>query len=354
MKGGIWIYGPLPEPNGGISVFLERLIESKQLPIEGVVDVSFGPKKSVAPLHLTANAPDVLSRAKALANLARLRHRPLFLNGSTARSVVAIAPFLAFRTAPTVLLLHHGDLNYGSRIWRIGLKLLLGRFDRIACLSMRQLEFYKAAGADPSRVELVDSYIPTSAGSDPPSARLDATLQWIRADRRPLVIGSGYAKEYYRHEWTLDALIRDDAPQFRYLLCCYGPMTAHLSHLEQRFAQNHSAKLVYGLGPGEFDRVLSEGNVYVRPSDVDSFGIATFDAFAKGLEIVASNACERPSGYIHEAGDKEDFIRKLDTAISAVSVSPKRSQRSFARSENRIHLVSFLRKALVDLQDDTK
>lgn len=349
MTKGIWIYGSVPpEPNGGVCVFIERLIRSGSVPIDGLIDPYYGRKNPIGVTHIVPSKPGVWAKARTLGRIRALRDKPLMVNASTARAITRLFPFVRKRNAPTVLILHHGNLGDPAKMpasRRALLRRLLCQYDRIGFLSEAQEAFYVGLGVTSPRLTAVDIYLPQARSSDDHvSALLRSVLDWINADHRPLAIGSGWANEYYHHDWPLEALSREGSP-FRYLVCCYGEKTAELERLRERFESTSDAMIVYGLSPSEFDFVLDHGNVYVRPFAVESFGIAVRDAGAKGLQIVASDACDRPAGFIHRTGDKADFLDKLEEALSCVAAGHARTAK-VAPSRGQ-GIADFLQEALL-------
>ena len=92
-----WIYGTVPEPVGGVSVFLMRLINSIEHAFEGLVDPYYARQKTKIPIkHICAKHNGMLERSRVTSHLIRLRHLPLFVNGSRPESILSIAPFVAF------------------------------------------------------------------------------------------------------------------------------------------------------------------------------------------------------------------------------------------------------------------
>ena len=130
-------------------------------------------------------------------------------------------------------------------------------------------------------------------------------------------MGSGYALPYYRHDWGLDFLdSKTHIHDARYLLCCYGPETKYLRELKRKFAGRTDAKLAFGLQPHEFDKVLALCSIYIRPTDTDSYGMATRDALEKGLKVIASDVCDRAAGTrLHPVGDRPSFQSLLNQSI---------------------------------------
>ncbi|MFD2427472.1 glycosyltransferase [Sphingobium scionense] len=189
---------------------------------------------------------------------------------------------------------------------------------------------------------LVNNYIPAiKQESIISSTKLDQVINWINKGQGSIVISSGYAHEFYHHDWLLDAL--NDSSDFedvRYIVCCYGPMTPFLDTLRAKASGLKQALVIHGLNPAEFDYVLELADVYVRASDVDSFGIAAWDAAAKGAAVVASNVCERPpEAIVHPKGNRRAFLASLRAALA---LHP-REQKEIKGVKNRVNIESFLK-----------
>jgi hypothetical protein len=325
---GLWVLGAIPpEPAGGVSTFVERLVHSSAVHVEGVVDPYWGRKNSIEAKHIVAKGPGVLHRVGALRHLLRLRGHRLLINGSNPRAVLALAPFLVGRKTVTFLLLHHGDLRLaGGWVGRLLFRFAMRRYSYVACLSERQAMFYRSHGVDESKLVLVDSYLPAiQNGIAENSPLLEDVLSWLRSGVGKLVISSGYAEDFYHHGWLLDAL-RDtsDFVDLRYVVCCYGPETPVLDALRVQASGVKRARVIHGLTPAEFNFLLEQADVYVRPTDVDSFGIAAWDAAAKNLAIVASDVCRRPPGsFVHPQGDRQKFLKSVRSALDGDKGPPQ-------------------------------
>jgi hypothetical protein len=316
----LWIWGTVPYPVGGVAVFCQRLIESNLVPIAGLIDPYFAWRKDRVDVeHITPRKPGILHRIKAILHLRKVHDQPLFINGSRPQSLLIFAPLLNRRTAPTCLLLHHGDLRGAYR--RLGLMRpiiarTLGRLDQILCLSTDQVNFYTEIGISKTKLALVNSHINAPAARTPIilSDQAQQALAWIKKSAGPVIIGSGYAQPFYHHDWPLDVIARQagNASPARYLLCCYGPQTEHLEMLKAACEEEDNARLCFGLRPDEFSQLLAAADIYVRPTSIDSFGIAIHDAIGMGLQVIASDACERPYGAaLHKSGDKKAFAALL-------------------------------------------
>ena len=334
----IWVYGTVPQPVGGVAIFLQRLIESKRVPLAGLIDPYFGAQKAELPIpHWYPKKKGPLHRILTVIKSFRLRNELLFINGSRPESILALFPFLLFRNAKKSLLLHHGDLwgsIENSRIKTALVKYMLRGYNPIFCLSEKQWQFYISNDIEESRLTLVNSYIGIP-DAEPVSEEIDGltkrdavhfskqareAIAWVSQSKSKVIIGSGYAKPFYNHEWVLDFLQQESHAAFgdvRYILCCYGPETDHLQQLRERFSALPDARLCFGLSPLEFNAVLARSDIYVRPTSVDSFGIAIHDARALGLQAIASDACERPKDiWVHENRNYNQFSELLKKCIA--------------------------------------
>ncbi len=319
----VWIYGTIPPPVGGVAVFISRLIDNCSPKLAGLVDPYFAIGKPLLNInHICAKRPGLLAKLLTMLQLLRLRKFPMLINGSRPEGLLALLPFLLFRSGKTALLLHHGDLQKSliERPWLTGLvRLAIKPYQQIGCLSETQKQFYRGIGISDSRLVLVETYLPPSkpSGSLTASPLMCDVIQWIGSSETPVFIASGYAFPYYNHHWGIDFLDASKKLKGRYLLCIYGPKTETLDELQKLFADRGDAKCVYGLQPDEFDEVLARCKVYIRPTSTDSYGMATRDALQRNLKVVASNACERAEGIVvHAVGDQQAFFRCLDTALT--------------------------------------
>lgn len=349
----VWIYGPIPPPHGGISTFIQRLLQGAPEIIGGIIDPYFSPEKiKIATRHIRPSGPGWAKKARTVCYLRSLRSAPILFNASTTKSVILLAPFLVKRKAPSALLLHHGRLKGAGSSNLIGRQILkhcLSQIDFLLYESESHLEFYENIGISKDKLIKVDYYLPPSYRGDEARRLPDSLDQWLRTSDAPVIIGSGYARDYYHHDWPLDALVDKSGKTIaRYALCCYGPESAHLDVLRSKFQHNPDAYLSFGLNPAQFDALLDRADIYVRPTSIDSFGIALHDAIGKGLRVIASKACARPpQTFLHDIDDKTRFLELTKMAI--LSTKEGKTRNSSTANKRPIHsesrtIIEFLRQ----------
>lgn len=78
-------------------------------------------------------------------------------------------------------------------------------------------------------------------------------------------------------------------------------------------------EVIYFPHPVAFFELLSEVDLYVRPTSNDGSSVAILEAISIGIPVLASDTVDRPQGVsIYRYEDEDDFIDKIDTILSGV------------------------------------
>lgn len=74
-------------------------------------------------------------------------------------------------------------------------------------------------------------------------------------------------------------------------------------------------KIIFFGNSNEIDRILAHSDLFLLPSQTESFGLAALEAMAMGVPVISSNAGGLPevnvpgvSGYLSQVGDVEDMV----------------------------------------------
>jgi hypothetical protein len=213
-----------------------------------------------------------------------------------------------------VVTFHHGSLSVHYREGGLGISLLrwFPADVRIVALNWEQQEFFSRANL---RAEIVrgSSYVRSTrlpSVGEPPIVE--------ESSGRCVIASSGYEQEYYGFVGLVRAVA--DMPRPAELrLFTYGPRNETLIEQLRAEAETLSVPLAIHreLDRSQFLTKLSQCNVYARNSVVDSFGIAVAEARDLGLQTVATNVCDRPSGVILvSACDHAELVSALEVACS--------------------------------------
>lgn len=279
------IIGGIPNPIGGVTTFLSRLIKAYSQYVVMLLDLYPSEDKRI-PKNFSGHYKLAKNKIIAifLVFLAQLKYRnkDFFFNFSSGNSLVFFI-FLPRINNQWSLMLHHGHLT--SRLPKFLLKFILNKFDTIYTLSDRQADFYKSINPKYSLVS-ENSYVPASFIDIDESEKLPLNI--VKESKFKVVIGSGFPRPLYQHHLLIE-LINKNKKAFLFLFL-YGD--GELKH--ELLNLNHPRiKVFIDKEEDIFNYYLSEADLYIRPTLEDSFGIACADAIEFGVPVIASNVCSR-------------------------------------------------------------
>lgn len=282
------VIGGLPNPIGGVTTFLSRLVRAYPQFVLAFIDLYVSNDKRIPSNYkgeyiLVANK--LLAIFKILLLQFKYKEKEIFFNFSSGNSLVFFLLLPKFNNEWS-LMLHHGHLE--SKLPRLLLRFILNKFDTIYTLNERQAEFYKSIKPCYPLVEET-SYVPAVLVNISDLEKLP--LNKAREQNLKIIVGSGFPRPLYQHHILID-LINKNKNTFLFLfLYGDGELKEELLNL------NHSRVKVF-LDKREdiFNFYLSEADIYVRPTLEDSFGIACADSVEFGTTVIASNVCKRYLG----------------------------------------------------------
>ena len=315
------VVGGLPSPYGGVTNFLYRFcFYYGGLGIK-LYDLYPGNRKIVPEsINFYQGSGGVFKKFFCLFRvLFSFEGDKIFYNFSGPRSII-FTLFLPKRSSHDwCLLLHHGDLigayNKVPFIIRFIIRLGLKRFNRIACLSIEQKEFYDYMGVGRD-LYFISSFLPApEVDEEAVSSEVLSFIEINESREKRVVLASGYPTLIYNHDWVIDYAEQRD--QVHLILCLYGPDSDNIkSKLLDRCSFLENVTVFWELASNDFQYLLRSCDVYARPNDVDSFGVAHAEALFLGKVVVASDACQRlPGTKTFSVGRKEYFFNELDEGI---------------------------------------
>lgn len=332
MKKKITIVGPLPFPVGGVSSHVFRL--SSLLSTEGIdcTVLDFYSEE-------IKNVPKNIKYYSCKYNNKFLRFLWLFFAITFIRSDVVhlhfstSTGFFAFISAFSpkfskifYVTLHHGDLltKFKSSNFFIQMlsRIALKRMDKIIALSRNQELFYENILASTAKIDRWLSIIPCGLKANenlvPQSIREIKSIQ--NGGKEVLIMTSGYPSESYRYELCVDLLnyISEELSCIL-IICLYGKASDPIYDIKLRkFLLNNENVIVVGeMEPDGFLALLKKADLYVRPSCIDSYGLAITDALDLGTPCLASDICNRdPRCELFPVCDEQLFFLKAKNIIN--------------------------------------
>ena len=294
------IIGGIPNPIGGVTTFLSRLIKAYSQYVVMLLDLYPSEDKRI-PKNFFGHYKLAKNKLIAifLVFLAQLKYRDkdFFFNFSSGNSLVFFI-FLPKINNEWSLMLHHGHLS--SKLPRFITKIILVKFDRIYALNQRQEEFYRGFKSDLNIIQET-SYVPATL-VDIEDIEKEVLLDKINQGYK-ILVGSGFPRPLYQHHLLIDLVSKNQNLFLFLFLYGDGELKGELLNLKH-------PRVVVFLDKDEdvFNFYLSKSNLYLRPTLEDSFGIACADAVEFGVPVVASNVCKRYSGvHTYELNSDQEF-----------------------------------------------
>ncbi|HGW4638826.1 TPA: glycosyltransferase [Acinetobacter baumannii] len=292
------VIGGLPNPIGGVTTFLSRLVKAYPQFVILFVDLYASNQK-----RIPSNFKGIykLTPNKFIAALyifcfqLKNKNKEFFFNFSSGNSLIffLLLPKLNNQWS---LMLHHGHLT--SKLPKFLLKHILNKFDVIYTLNDRQANFYKSINPQYSLIS-ESSYVPASLVDIDESEKLPLNI--VTDSKLKVVVGSGFPRALYQHHLLIELINKNQNAYLFLFLYGDGELKDELLNL------NHPRiKVFIDKDEDIFNYYLSKADLYVRPTLEDSFGIACADAIEFGVPVIASDVCKRYSGV--QVYNTEEFL----------------------------------------------
>lgn len=289
MVNKVAIVGGVPDPIGGVTSFIKRVV-AKERAVRWLFDLYPSSNKRV-PVEFEGRF--YCNKIKFLTVL-RLwffclvgRADVIHFNFSTPRSLILllVLPKCNVRWALT---LHHGYLDAEVDFW---VRWVLSRkVDFALALNDRQSKWYVNFIPENKVVHSSSYVLPREAV---PSLEVLSFLESVRSRFRHIFVCSGYPTSIYNHLLAIQLMQgRNDSV----LLCCLYGEGSLLDEIKIRAQEAGNVIILEFLEEGDFNYLLSRSDMYLRLNTEDSFGIAVADAVNFGVKVVATDVCARYPG----------------------------------------------------------
>lgn len=330
-KPSVLLIGGLPRPSGGVTVFLGRLVNHIGNDVDfHVLDIHAGEKEPTL-----AKTLKIAPRNKLLKNLwlawhiLKFRGDIIHFNYSGCHALAALA-LLPKLDRKFFLTLHNGSqLATHQTLSSLVKHLIQKGASKIDCafsLCADHTTLYREINIDKSRVVHTKSQIPAP---DVSPAFVDDRHAALRAHYRHIVVSSGHVSRTYNFEFIVRFV--NENPDCAGLFFFYGNHIdkTYLTELKNKMKNPEQFAIYFHQTESTFLSALSTANAYLRPSHVDSWGIAVADAISLGVPAIASNVCERAQGArIIDPACYSDFSTTVTASLYQKELVPQASSES--------------------------
>lgn len=331
MKGRVLFVGPLPPPIGGVSSHVARL--SSFLNANGVscvvLDMYADCKKVIIPGVVHKICPikgRFLSLIWLFFYMQRGENNIVHIHFSRIIGRVLICALIPKkRSRRLILTLHDGDqatvfLN-ASWLLRLLAVSALSRMDLVVALSNEQYIFYQSLGVPVDRLVRWEVALPLTITPDTGlvPVELGELFPVEAGGEETILMTSGYPEDSYGYEECVELLDRlSERIPCKLIVSLYGSGRDSVYERKLRIAllQHPNVILVGPLPAAGFLALLAKASAYLRPSKIDSYGLAITDALNMGTPCLASDVCKRdPRCQTFSVGDRDAFIRQASDLV---------------------------------------
>ncbi|MEH6539859.1 hypothetical protein [Halopseudomonas sp.] len=306
------VVGGIPNPIGGVTTFIKRLVQTEKS-ISHLVDL-YPSEGKVVPAEYSGVYVYSQRKIISLIRLALLCIRGngrFFFNFSTPKSLLLLL-LLPKRKSKWFVMLHHGDLNAG-KYGAVARWVLSRKVDVALAMNARQVSWYEQF-VEMKKIKVASSYMPPAPGAGLIAPEeLKATIHNIRSKFGNLFVCSGYPTPIYRHLLAID-LMRLRKSDF--LFCCLYGEGEEMNEIRQLASMMDNVMVFERLSEDEFNFILRSSDLYLRLNLEDSLGVAVGDAVNFGVKCLATNVCKRYKGAALVQADMA--VDMLDASVDKV------------------------------------
>ena len=320
----ITFVGALPPPVGGVTIFLHRLTKvlSSDMDIT-VLDLRNveGKKPLSAGHQISPFRSRLLSLFWLQWKLFAMRPKVLHFHFSDTLGLI-LSVFLRTGNARTALTLHHGVTSLPrsrERLLRLFAATIRSRIDVMHVLNSDQKKlFSELVGFDADAIFLCPTHVSAKEGGTPASKEVVDLIS--RYER--FILTSGVGNRLNRADLILDYWAKRPSDDIQLVVSVYGDTdSTYLAELQGKAESIPTAILIGPMAELDFNALLGAAELYVRPAEVDSFGIVVTDALTFGTPVLASDVCDRPKeAMLFDISDPTELAAKLDALLASPEI----------------------------------
>jgi glycogen(starch) synthase len=309
----VLLVGPLPPPNGGISVHVMQT--QRRLTAAGAQCSVLDPSRTRGKFVLVGKLMRYASQGWAI--------QP-HTNGHNTKSwlmALICGTIARANRVPAALTLHSGMVPQylaGSTVHRSLARLACSLYQHIVCVSPAIEAAIASLGVDRQTIEVRPAFTPP----EDIAVSLDQPLiDWME-NHSPLLSTTLFFRPEYGFPLLVEAIARLRR-QYPRIGCVVMGSCEHGGDAFERIREASIEDNMLLLGDVEHDRclsIMSASDLFVRPTLHDGDSISVREALALDVAVLASRTGNRPEGvHLFQPGDVDDLVAQATRVLPAAT-----------------------------------
>ncbi|HFK1545769.1 TPA: glycosyltransferase family 4 protein [Bacillus albus] len=322
------IIGPYPPPMGGISVHIKRMkayLESKD--IQCVVYDEFKQE------DLNRNIYAIKKYKMFLFKIPFLKGNIIHFHSLDKRLRMLLGLYKIL--GKNIILTVHGQslvdqINSSGTIVRYLLINSLKKIDKIICVNEINTKELIGLGFNKEKIITLSAYInPIESKED--YEKIPSNIQEFIESKDFIICANGCVRFYngqdlYGIDLLID-LVKELILNGRHVKLLFAVLDVqgqndheknYYEKLKRRINEYglDNQILLFEVKDTEFYPIVKRSKLFIRPTNVDGFGVSIAEAIYYGIPAIASNVCKRPDGtIIFKSRDYQDLYKTVSDVI---------------------------------------
>jgi glycosyltransferase involved in cell wall biosynthesis len=313
----IALVGTYPPPYGGRSIHVQRLKDRLEKEGTKVTVYNLGRGKNASDKNIVSL--DI--RKGILRYLIFGKQDIIHYHGSNWKLRVIIG-MLGLFGKKSVISLHSNvalkdAIMHGSWLRRWLIRFALRRTSFVVVLNSMLKDLVLSLGVKRERVEIIPSFLPPLIKQEEIAQIPQGVWDFIDS-HGPIISANAFRISFYNEEdvYGLDlcidlcAELKSNYPQIGFVFCIpdIGDHEYFQSMKQRIGSRSIENNFLFMTQPCQFYPILMESDLFVRPTNIDAYGVSIAEAIYFKVPAVASDVCPRPDGTIlFKSRNIEDF-----------------------------------------------
>jgi glycosyltransferase involved in cell wall biosynthesis len=201
------------------------------------------------------------------------------------------------------------------------IKLLVRNFDYLIAINKEQFSFLSHLCSKRDKIKLIPSFIPPLKDKIEQSSIHSGMINDLRQKTDVILLLSGNAKPYYGYDLLIDAIHQIKTHSIGVIFVFYSDEDSdYKKKLSDKIQSNPYMEILENLETNQFLSLLSQVDIYLRPNEIDSYGLVVAEAISMGKIVIASDICQRHKGAtLFKTGELASLTKILAHVINNMS-----------------------------------